>query len=718
MSTATNNTTDKRWDISVSLDDMSVEGSSKTLTLATANTYVDKDINVGITGPSAGAFKADDVTATVTVGTTASSGKYTITASGRTTASTISKGFIAASQRGATGTISGSTTVDQSTLKNGSTTISSGANITPGSAQTITIGAGYYPSDRTVNVKAASTGTAATFTPGETTVSNNVATMGTYTNTAGYASAGSPRLAAATFSNTATSSVTYADVSEAKIGSASGSYVMPVIDSEGYLYINRGYVDNMKVSLARLIPDNSNITFDSSTKKSDQMLNGVTAYDKDGKLITGTIASKTSSDLSVSGATVSVPAGYYSSNTSASVASGGVSLSDTALSITPSVTPTATASAQNQTGLTLGSVSSSAPTNQVSIKVTGGNSATTGSATAGESCTVTKTAGYISGGTSTITSTATASAAESTKDVYYPITAVEVPISIASAFTVSTKEAASGTKDTASKLNVTNNRYRMASVTNAAGTSSIKDTASSLSVTNNGYRMMTLTNAANGTATVTNSGTTSVTSGSASAGTLKVTAYNASGTKEAEQEIVTSGKWKVTSITPSTSAQTGYGKVEVAAMTAGSINAGTTTAPSINVTHQLTGIKQSTDNAATSYYCTTGSANATAGSCAYTVTAGYISTGGSLTTATPTLGGTGTVYYATVKPSGTVSATCINGGTDYSAPTTVSKSTTAPQIDISGNANGADADKGKVFDGNGTAAHKYINYYTGSYTVS
>lgn len=45
-----------------------------------------------------------------------------------------------------------------------------------------------------------------------------------------------------------------------------------------------------------------------------KMLQGTTAHDKAGKSITGTIAPKSSSDITVSGASVSVPAGYYAAN--------------------------------------------------------------------------------------------------------------------------------------------------------------------------------------------------------------------------------------------------------------------------------------------------------------------------------------------------------------------------------------------------------------------
>ena len=79
--------------------------------------------------------------------------------------------------------------------------------------------------------------------------------------------------------------------------------------------------------------DTSDATLDAGGK----MLSGVTAY-ADGTKYTGTIASKSASDLTASGATVTVPAGYYSSQASKSVASGSAtaptSISGTSASLT------------------------------------------------------------------------------------------------------------------------------------------------------------------------------------------------------------------------------------------------------------------------------------------------------------------------------------------------------------------------------------------------
>ena len=78
------------------------------------------------------------------------------------------------------------------------------------------------------------------------------------------------------------------------------------------------------------------------------MLSGTTALKNDGTDITGTIASKTSSDMTVNGATVTAPAGYYANNASKTVASGSTGMPTAAkgtvtnhsVSVTPSVTNT------------------------------------------------------------------------------------------------------------------------------------------------------------------------------------------------------------------------------------------------------------------------------------------------------------------------------------------------------------------------------------------
>ena len=79
--------------------------------------------------------------------------------------------------------------------------------------------------------------------------------------------------------------------------------------------------------------DTSDATLDAGGK----MLSGVTAY-ANGTKYTGSIATKTSSNMTVSGATVTAPAGYYASNASKSVASGSATTPATTITANPTIT--------------------------------------------------------------------------------------------------------------------------------------------------------------------------------------------------------------------------------------------------------------------------------------------------------------------------------------------------------------------------------------------
>ena len=84
---------------------------------------------------------------------------------------------------------------------------------------------------------------------------------------------------------------------------------------------------------------NGNTLIDTTDKTvtSGGMLSGVTALKNDGTSITGSISTKTSSDLTASGATVTAPAGYYASSASKSVSSGSASTPATTITANPSI---------------------------------------------------------------------------------------------------------------------------------------------------------------------------------------------------------------------------------------------------------------------------------------------------------------------------------------------------------------------------------------------
>lgn len=103
-------------------------------------------------------------------------------------------------------------------------------------------------------------------------------------------------------------------------------------------------------------------TSDATLTSGEQMLNNVTAY-ANGTKVTGSIASKSSSDLTASGATVTAPAGYYSSAASKSVSSGSATpaatISGTSATVsTGSNTITLSKTISNTPQVTAGYVSS------------------------------------------------------------------------------------------------------------------------------------------------------------------------------------------------------------------------------------------------------------------------------------------------------------------------------------------------------------------------
>ena len=105
------------------------------------------------------------------------------------------------------------------------------------------------------------------------------------------------------------------------------------------------------------------------TVTSAKLLANETATGADGVKLTGSIATKTSSDMTASGATVTAPAGYYASSASKSVSSGSAKTPATTVTANPTI------SVNSSTGL-----------------ITATTSAT-------KSVTPTVTAGYVSSGT-------------------------------------------------------------------------------------------------------------------------------------------------------------------------------------------------------------------------------------------------------------------------------------------------------------------------------
>ena len=232
-------------------------------------------------------------TATITstsIAYNSSTGKYSITGSADVSAPTFTEGYIASNvgtknsnSDGAqlSGTLdkiaiqanlSGTGTKTPSITKNNNTNIAEA-----GAATTTQPASGYYVAVSS----AANTGTVAA-TATVTSAGYGTTTSGQYTTTpssnltvgAAASAVTYIPISGATFANAATSGTTYTDISNSA----------PVLISGDYLYINAGYVENSKISLAQLVPDGA-----SASLTGDYILSGYSAYDNSGALVAGTI---------------------------------------------------------------------------------------------------------------------------------------------------------------------------------------------------------------------------------------------------------------------------------------------------------------------------------------------------------------------------------------------------------------------------------------------
>jgi hypothetical protein len=183
-----------------------------------------------------------------------------------------------------------------------------------------------------------------------TTTVGTTTTRGTLTWNTGFIAGG--EIGAASFSNSADPVKTasgYVDISSTSEA--------PVLVSGGYLYINKGYTDDLKISLAKLVPDGA-----TTGLASPHILNGYSAYNNDGTLIAGNIPTLTASDITVSGKTVTIPVHKYTGVSTATPITKSIALG-TVTSGTATITAlTETYNSTNDNFTVEGSATVSAPT--------------------------------------------------------------------------------------------------------------------------------------------------------------------------------------------------------------------------------------------------------------------------------------------------------------------------------------------------------------------
>lgn len=216
-------------------------------------------------------------------------GNFTVSGSATIAAPTFTEGYIAASigtkntntatlattvaKIGIQANLSGTGTKTPSITKNSATNITAA-----GTATTTRPDSGYY-----VAVSSAANTDTVQATASVTSAGYGTATSGQYTTTpssnltvgAAASAVTYVPITAATYANSATSGTTYTDISAS----------VPALISGDYLYINAGYAPASKISLAKLVPDASG-----DNAPAAYILSGYTAYDNDGTLIVGTMA--------------------------------------------------------------------------------------------------------------------------------------------------------------------------------------------------------------------------------------------------------------------------------------------------------------------------------------------------------------------------------------------------------------------------------------------
>lgn len=303
---------------------------SGTYTASTAQKYVDRDIEFEVPAGSA-AVTAKTITKNPTISWDSTNKKIKATYNGSDTVNGSATAGWITSVSGATVSTTGTTSVSASTLDSNlaAGNIKSGTTIL-GVSGTLT-GADFGTTSRIAGAgTATATGQGVTLGSKTTTKPSSgkyitVTGKGNVSTGTGWITSGNTDsntatayypIAGATLANSATSGQTYTDIS------TSG----PILVSGDYLYINSGYIDNTKISLARLVPDTYS---DKILATTASMRSGYFAWDKDGSAIVGAMGNAT-----VKSGNVSLTAVTPSYNST----SGVFDIAGTATAAAPTVT--------------------------------------------------------------------------------------------------------------------------------------------------------------------------------------------------------------------------------------------------------------------------------------------------------------------------------------------------------------------------------------------
>lgn len=691
--TATKNT--NKWTIEQSLGTVGSSDVTKTLSIPTAGTYVDRDIEVIVSADASGAAElgasatGSATISSVTVGAK-SGNNYPVTGSatitGTATATTTTSGFATQGETEGTGATSGTANLSANIPAAGATvTFSSDAtpptvaidaandNILASAATTTKPTTGYYAA-----VKA--TAPATTLTATEKKVDK-----------AGYLGAASEITASAS-TNAKDGADYYVPIEAATIGvkeaGATGlsdytENTDAVVPSQGYLTIEEGYIPKTKISLATLVPNDVTI---GDTKGDDTILPGTTVYDADGVKHTGTMPNATFKDLT---GTVNSNDAYINQITYNSTGKNfTVRINGTTTGTVTAQSDTAGYIAANTTaksGAVTGTVSGTTILDQ--IKGTASATASLGTASGGELTRTEKPSEdtWIDGAYGTGTST------KPTSGVYVQVDRAEFTQPVTATPSVSVTTSGFGTK------------------TDHGITAADADTSKTVTLDKGTIYVPIKGGAARVTSdTITASVGSPIKNTSTGKYDISVT-----GSKTINGTVVSAG-W-ISGVDSGTVSVNGSTSLNAATLT----HANTATENAATATLKSTASTVTTATSG-SYYITVGKEGQTAGSVKHTatVTEGYVPADGlskEATIATSANVTSKTFYFASTSLTNTVAAAKSGATTGYLDPVTVAASSTVPQLKMTGSGSGT---TGSVLSSNGTADNKYINYYTGSYTVS